>query len=173
MSLYDEMDAASVPRRQFDCPWIRAARISVAGPLYEPSETGVWHVLFPVFDRVHVCRGDGDHLPPVDLVGDPVTLIDIVAWRPEDPGKFLTRCGMVDFLGALSDEVVLYPDPLAWHDAGQRGAVILDWSTVAWRLIDCASVTASTLELAERADQELRAARKRLTPPLPKIGVLS
>lgn len=99
----------------------------------------------------------------VQPVAEGGVVIDLVAWRPDEP----TRWGLVSGNGWLlnadhafasrwdGDRLSLLATPLAWLRAGGSGATVLDWSTpdLAWlngfARIDCDNdVLSATLRRA-------------------------
>ena len=84
--------------------------------LYAPSQDGAPHLILPVFE-------DGE-------------LVDLVAFRSEQPLAWLLRLGVGWSLGLLDgferhgweQEVRLWASPLDWLRADCDGLCILDWS---------------------------------------------
>jgi hypothetical protein len=145
--------------------------------LYEPDPDGRVHAIFPVFGRAHVCRRG--HGVPRDLAGAAVPLVDLCAWRPEDPAAILLRRGAVAALGEerlepflVGDEPLrLFADPCAWARAGFDGCVILDWAACGPRLLLQREIVCDTTALGEQVNQHLSALRRRLVPPMPRINI--
>lgn len=95
------------------------ARVRVEGDCYEPDDDGVEMVLVASF-AAPPRLPDGRWRAPNEVV-------DLVAFRPADPGRWWTRCGIVAGLGeeSLSDfgdaPVPAWRSPLAWLRAGAAG----------------------------------------------------
>jgi hypothetical protein len=72
-------------------------------------------------------------------VENPV-LIDMIAWRPDDPARWWYRTGEGDALGIDNLDLAhvegwpisLHKTPLDWLRAGCRGAVLLDHCEAQW-----------------------------------------
>lgn len=104
-------------------------RVAVSGDRFEFSETGNTIVaIVEAFGR------DGE------------TSVDLVAWPLDAPQRVLTMFGRTPILGlvnvfaattyAFDRPLVCYRTPLAWWQAGCRGAVVLDPSSAARLLLD-------------------------------------
>ena len=107
------------------------ARIRPAGTSYEPDGDGIEVVLIACFEY-----------PPRLLDGRwraPNSVIDLVAFRPADPGRSWSRRGLVAVLGeeALSDfstePVKVWRNPLHWLKAGALGVSPVSTDTGAVR----------------------------------------
>ena len=90
---------------------------------YQPDPCGQWAAITGVHDR----HGE---------------LVDLVAWRPDEPGQWWLRVGdETPFLGTrrlamaayYHDTITLHPNPQDWLLAGREGVCVLKWS---WRLDD-------------------------------------
>jgi hypothetical protein len=177
-------DAAWLERRRVRCCLVGADRVKRhdAG-FYEPDPAGFRAFIFAVLARSHVCEAHSlAAVTPRDIAGGAVPLLDLAAWRPSDAGVILLRRGVVTGLGEWNlypslasdgDVLRLWASPLAWAAANFSGAVVIDWrdaapSLLAWPTIEC-----ETLALGELLDGELRKARRRIVPRLPKINVLA
>ncbi len=108
------------------------ARVCATGRLYEPSATGGIAFIQPVWDGP---------APSIYQLGDDTALIDLIAWRLDDPGRWL--CREVTPTAALGQEyldaahfdnkpVVLFLTPLDWLKADCRGAVLLEQAEGFW-----------------------------------------
>jgi hypothetical protein len=62
------------------------------------------------------------------------TLDDLIAFRPQDPGRWWRRCGDIQLIGAYNIRsepvfpLVLHETPLSWLQAGTAGVCVIDWA---------------------------------------------
>ncbi len=117
-----------------DMPRIGAANILTnAGGTYRPDHAGEWAAILEV---------KGFVLEPVDMVDgslvwdDAYDVVDIVAWRPNDPGHWWLRRGdMTPIVGVrelriaaeFGEPITVYETPQSWALAGGAGVAILIW----------------------------------------------
>lgn len=101
---------------------IGAARAALGSDgLFEPDEHGEPVVVQAVCDGLHRELGDAG-------------LIDLVAWRTQEPERWWWRCGTAWALGHElidldeGEPVPLVATPCAWLAAAGRALCILDWS---------------------------------------------
>ncbi len=108
------------------------ARISTTRRLWMQEPTGKPAFILPAWDGPAPSIYSG--------VENPV-LIDMLAWRPDDPARWWYRQGDVDVvLGAAHLDLAhaeawpisLHRTPLDWLRAGCRGAVLLDHCEARW-----------------------------------------
>ncbi len=125
---------------------LAVARIGTTGRLWMPEPTGTPAFILPVWNGPAPSIYSG--------VENPV-LIDMIAWRPDDPTRWWYRQGEVDLvLGAEHLDlahvegwpITFEPTPLDWLRADCRGAVLLGYCEARW--------TGSRLR---ESDTELRA----------------
>ena len=75
---------------------------------------------------------DGDLAVVVAAVLD-LEIRDLIAFNPDEPGRWHLRRGEVDVLGAecLGEKVfptIIYPNPLRWLQSGGNGICIVNWT---------------------------------------------
>lgn len=99
--------------------WLGIARVRVEGDHYEPDDDGMEMVLVTALEAPpRLPDGRWRCLNPI---------IDLVAIRPADPGRWWTRCGVVVALGGESlssfDDapVPVWRTPLRWLQLGAAG----------------------------------------------------
>ncbi len=111
---------------------LAVARIGTVGRLWVPEPTGTPAFILPVWAGV---------APSIYQVVENPVLIDMIAWRPDDPASWWYRQGEVDVdLGAGHLDLAhvegwpisLHRTPLGWLRAGCRGAVLLDHCEARW-----------------------------------------
>ena len=95
------------------------------------------------------------------------TLLDLLAFNPDEPSRWWRRTGWVNVLGdvaltAACHEILgektpafVHADLSGWIDSGGEGCVILDWQHAAMDLIG-ADLVVETVELGNRLDGLLR-----------------
>ncbi len=125
---------------------LAVARISTVGRLWTPEPNGTPAFVLPVWDGP---------APSIYCGVENPVLIDMIAWRPDDPARWWYRQGAVDaVLGAGHLDLAhvegwpisLHQTPLDWLRADCRGACLLDHCEARW--------TGSRLR---ESDTELRA----------------
>lgn len=95
------------------------ARVRAQGDTYEPDADGVEAVLIASF-AAPPRLSDGRWRAP-----NPV--VDLIAFRPAEPARWWSRCGIVaalgeEMIGDFSDDPVpVWRDPLAWLRSGAAG----------------------------------------------------
>ena len=110
------------------------ARISTAGRLWMPEPTGTPAFILPVWDGP---------APSIYCGVENPVLIDMIAWRPDDPARWWYRQGEVDVDVVLGKAhldlahtegwpISLHRTPLDWLRAGCRGAILLDHCEARW-----------------------------------------
>ena len=111
---------------------LAVARISTVGRLWKPEPTGTPAFILPVWDGPAPSIYSG--------VENPV-LIDMIAWRPDEPARWWYRQGEVDAVLGIDNldlahiegwPISLHRTPLDWLRAGCRGAVLLDRCEARW-----------------------------------------
>ena len=126
-----------------DVPRIGAARIATsADGTYRPDPAGAWAAVLEV---------KGFVLEPVGMVGgslvwdDVHDVVDLVAWHPEDPGRWWLRRGdatpiigarELRIAGHFNTPIELYETPQAWARAGGHGVAVLIWGAPLNELFD-------------------------------------
>lgn len=120
--------------------------------------------------------GTEAHVVPVrDRAG---ALADMVAWLPDDPFHWWTKCGESAVLGAreiagaalAGMPVPLQPTPAHWLAAGGRGVVVLDWSVNLLPIFqDVGRIALAHLE-REEAIEARRRLRQNFWQSIPQIG---
>jgi hypothetical protein len=162
------LDALGVPRALIMGGMVGLGQVRIAGDFYEPDEHGGGVYVTPI--RVH---GETPESPdPASTLARGI-LADLVAWRPDRPGCWRTRCGAVSWLGAIEPQyscplpVSLWRDPLNWLRAGARGLVVLTDSLIdRWHLLNACR---GGIEAEDRSHAaEIRAA---LAHPFPAPAV--
>jgi hypothetical protein len=111
-----ELENWGIPRRT-QYHMIGVARICpVDSTTYEPDPEGVQAFITPV--RVEHPASPESRLPVAcPRIG---SLIDLVAWNPRRPRRWLLRCGWADWLGACPPQR-MDPDPVRLHRC------VLEW----------------------------------------------
>ncbi len=111
---------------------LAVARISTIGRLWMPEPTGTPAFILPVW---------ADPAPSIYYGVETPVLIDMIAWRPDDPAAWWYRQGEVDLvLGAEHLEVAhtegwpisFATTPLEWLRGNCHGAVLLDHCEARW-----------------------------------------
>jgi hypothetical protein len=125
-----QLAALGIPRLIVECGFVGAARIRLEkdGRTYRPMEGGTEAFITP-------CRVNGDQPTPEDpdfeLVPQYGDVIDLIAWSPEYPGRWATRCDQATWLGCIEPQFVIPPavpirrSPLSWLKANATGLCIL------------------------------------------------
>ncbi len=110
---------------------LAVARIGTTGRLWMPEPTGTPSFIQPVWDGP---------APSIYCGVENPVLIDMIAWRPDDPPCWWYRTGDSHALGADHLDLAhvegwpisLHRTPLDWLRAGCRGAVLLDHCEARW-----------------------------------------
>ncbi len=111
---------------------LAVARINAGGRLWAPEPAGTPAFVLPTWDGP---------APSIYQAVESPRLIDLIAWRPDDPTQWWCRLGDVDVvLGAdLLDlahtagrPISLHQTPLQWLQADCRGACMLNYCEAAW-----------------------------------------
>ncbi len=111
---------------------LAVARIDTTGRLWMPESTGTPAFILPVW---------AGPAPPIYCGVENPVLIDMIAWRPDDPARWWYRQGEVDLVlgdAHLVDAhtegwpISLHRTPLDWLRAGCRGTVLLDHCEACW-----------------------------------------
>lgn len=103
------------------------ARVRLDGGLYEPAEDGGLAYLTPVLIE-HPETPESPSPAQAIRFGE---LVDIVAWHPRHPAKFVLRVGFGEWLGAVEPQcldpapVSVHRGVLSWLQSGCRGIVPL------------------------------------------------
>ncbi len=90
------------------------------------------------------------------------TLDDLIAFRPQDPGRWWRRRGDVQFLGAYNIRsepvfpLTIHETPLSWLQAGAQGICIVDWSFNPERLLCAGPLEAESDQLKTRLERRIR-----------------
>jgi len=103
---------------------------------------GTPHIVLPVYE------GEG--------------MVDLVAWRSDNPARWWLRTGLGwmlnanDIFNGWHCELTLHSTPLDWLQAGGNGGVVLDWSSpdIRW-LRGVAAIDCDTAHLAAMVRREL------------------
>ena len=107
-------------------------RISTGGRLWAPEMTGTPAFILPVWNGP---------APSIYCGVESPMLIDMIAWRPDDPTHWWFRLDGIDMvLGAdnldlahtAGRPISLHQTPLDWLRAECRGACLLDYCEAAW-----------------------------------------
>lgn len=108
--------------------------------IFEPHHNGHPAILVRVseIDRP-IFRDDGGGLEPLD------TIIDLLAWRPDQPDRLYMRTGEADNLNPEAirrawecDRVlVVHRNPLEWLRGNGAGTVVLNWLRPPATLLNC------------------------------------
>ncbi len=110
---------------------LAVARIGTTGRLWMPEPTGTPAFVQPVWNGP---------APSVYCGVENPVLIDMIAWRPDDPSRWWYRTGDGDALGINNLDlahvegwpITFEPTPLDWLRAGCRGAVLLGYCEAQW-----------------------------------------
>ena len=111
---------------------LAVARISTVGRLWMPEPTGTPAFILPIWDGPAPSIYSGAENP---------VLIDMIAWRPDDPARWWYRQGEVDVVLGIDNldlahtegwPISLHRTPLDWLRAGCCGAVLLDHCEACW-----------------------------------------
>ena len=110
---------------------VAVARISTTGRLWMPEPTGTPAFILPVW---------AGPAPSIYYGVENPVLIDMIAWRPDDPARWWYRTGEgavlgIDNLDLAHTEgwpISLHRTPLEWLKTGCRGAVLLDHCEARW-----------------------------------------
>ncbi len=110
---------------------LAVTRISTAGRLWMPESTGAPAFVSPVWAGA---------APSIYSSVETPVLIDMIAWRPDDPTRWWYRTGEGAVLGtdnldlahAEGWPICLARSPLEWLQADCRGAVLLDHCEARW-----------------------------------------
>jgi len=158
---FDHLEALGVPRETL---WLGPAAfgfstIEIDGEHYRPDASGFPAVIVPVSEIENGL-----------LTG----VVDLVAWRTSDPGKWWIRRGIAPVLGKESIEraahygepLALHASPLDWLRANRQGAVVLNWNCCLGFWLGGIDQIYTSLETAERLDSAFKATRR-----LPEIFV--
>ena len=107
------------------------ARIGTVGRLWVPEPTGTPAFILPVWNGPS---------PSIYQVVEHPLLIDLIAWRPDDPTRWWYRTGEGDALGIDNLDLAhtegwpisFATTPLDWLRGDCCGAVLLDRCEVGW-----------------------------------------
>ncbi len=110
---------------------VAVARISTTGRLWMPEPTGTPAFILPVW---------AGPAPSIYYGVENPVLIDMIAWRPNDPSQWWYRTGEggalgIDNLDLAHTEgwpISLHRTPLDWLRASCRGAVLLGHCEAQW-----------------------------------------
>ncbi len=155
-----------------DVPRIGASRV-VTKPdgTYTPDPAGEWAAVLGVMGFTHEPVGFYEN---GSLVWDDVhNIVDLVAWYPEDPGRWWLRRGTETLVigvrelriaAYFNDPIMLHETPEAWAIAVGRGVCVLNWDMDLRDLFDGVSaVRCKTLALRARFQAALRRREPKLT----------
>ncbi len=137
MSLADEFSAAVCNLTPQRIGWLRGFGIPDSAIFVEPLKIGVANVqTFP--SGFYEPSDDGN---PAVIVAEgwpepPIwdVIEDLIAFLPQDPGRWWHRRGEVQLLGAYNIRsepvfpLALRETPLSWLQAGTAGVCVIDWS---------------------------------------------
>ena len=111
---------------------LAVARISTVGRLWSPEPTGTPAFILPVWNGP---------APSIFQAVEHPLLIDMLAWRPDDPACWRFRRGDInavlgaDHLDLAHSEawpITLHRTALDWLRAGCRGACLLGYCEIRW-----------------------------------------
>lgn len=142
------------------CGYWGGARVCCEGQNWSPDESGEPMIIQPVY---------ADEIPSVECCVDDPLLVDLIAWRIEQPERWWYRRGELGLvLGAIEIErarhfghsLHLYRTPLNWLRARGRGACVLDWQYARSKLLGLPAITLISEDDAhgEEIDQHLHEA---------------
>ncbi len=194
----DELEAATARMTLEQATWLQSEGLDVAarrvvGPVgrgyvvpsvedtfewCEEGDEGLNAIVVGVWDQSYVWAAEAVRRSDPSLAP---ALIDLVAFDPRNPQRWLRRLGTATWLGewevdsrkmgalATIEPLPLYPTPLDWLHGGGAGACLLDWKRVYLRekLEGLGAIVAFDPMHAAALKEGLR--RKRPQPPLPKI----
>jgi hypothetical protein len=92
------------------------------------------------------------------------TLDDLIAFRPQDPGRWWRRLGAVQVLGSgnIRTEPVfpltLHDTPLSWLRARARGVCVIDWRIDPERFLHAGPIEAESPSLKARLERRIQSA---------------
>ena len=110
---------------------LAVARIDTTGRLWSPEPTGTPSFILPVWNGA---------APSIYCGVENPVLIDMIAWRPDDPACWWYRTREGDALGIDNLDLAhvegwpisLHQTPLDWLRADCRGACLLDHCEARW-----------------------------------------
>lgn len=146
---------------------VGGARGRTEGRSWFPNPNGAVLAVLPVYDSA---------IPSIYSPDCDPLLVDLLAWRLDDPGHWYHRTGdcpaLLNISEArvrpfLSEPLHVWSTPLAWLHAGTRGVVVLDPARARKWLISVPEVVAENVALAERLDAIIR----QPDPHLPRVTV--
>ena len=112
---------------------VGVARVRVEGDHYEPADDGVEVVVVAAFE--------GPPRLPDGRWRAPNQIVDLVVFRPAEPTRWWSRCGIVAALGEemlsdfSDDPVQVWRNPLAWLRAGAVGVCPVSRAPAAVRVV--------------------------------------
>lgn len=131
-------------------------KIATEGSHYQPAEDGREALILPV--------ADGD-------------LLDLIAWFPDEPGRWWRRTGIPDILGEeavrisrhTGERLRLHANPRDWLRDSGYGAVVLDWRG-AWEwLPQLDRILVDDRHLYREVERVLAPYRR--PPPAPEVKI--
>ena len=157
-ALFDELRPEPGPRQD--------GKTTLAGAPFSAA------CIAPAGDGTFTFNKDGEPAVVIGVEDRDGVLCDLVAWLPEDPGRWwLRHADEMPILGArelavaayFGDPIALYATPEQWLIAGRRGACVLMWDAPLRDLFEgVASICCNSLELRGRLRKALRQSEPRL-----------
>ena len=92
------------------------------------------------------------------------TLDDLIAFKPQEPGRWWRRCGEAKILGAYNVRsepvfpLTIHETPLSWLRSGARGICIVDWSFDPERLLYAGPLEVESDRLKARLERRIQKA---------------
>ncbi len=92
------------------------------------------------------------------------TLDDLIAFRPQDPGRWWRRRGEVQVLGSSNIRpepvfpLILHDTPLSWLQARARGVCVIDWRVDPERFLYAGPIEAESPTLKARLRRRIQSA---------------
>jgi hypothetical protein len=163
--------AAGIPQRAINLGWVGVLPCLVERERFQPYDDGKPLAIVPV--KVDADQLTAEHPEPEDVLSHG-EIVDLVAFRLSDPGKWWSRTGAASWLGCIRpqlfmpDPVNVWRSPLSWLQNSSTGIVPLArdhhsrWSVLA----GLGSIIAESIQHGD----ELRRVLERPFP-IPKIYV--
>jgi hypothetical protein len=184
--LWQEFTAATAATEPRHFDWLKRQGVDHRFLFHAPMRFGVTEIA-PSNDGTYQPIDDGQRaiiMPAVPLLapwewedGDDIEdLGDLIAWRPEEPGRWWWRTGLLPIMnhGAIlgaeiyREPLKVWSSPLAWMQASGEGCVILDpQANLRFWLGAVGEILADSPELGREIDRRLREP----SGPLPRVMV--
>ena len=136
-----ELIALGVPADDLYCRRLCGLeRVSAGNGLYAPAPDGAAAIITPV----RLWHPVGPEAPRPRLYTQWGPIVDLIAWHPADPERWVLRTGAAEWLGCIEPQF-MDPDPvpvhrsvLDWLRAGRVGLVLLsDHPMDQYRVLSC------------------------------------